>query len=182
MERERQPSELKLIVPTYNANAFADEIAAGKMQEFDAPFVPVLVRRAAGVRVVLGTHDFDDQSKPDIQIERRPNGWAIFLHPIGGGDPSGCVYFVDDGRSIVRRESSVGSTPQLVLREWDEPVDEVDTLDEPNAEWLTDDDVLNGFSAEIDRIRDAINDVRDPPARIKLIRIVRRLTAILRAM
>ena len=36
-----------------------------------------------------------------VQVERRPNGWAIFLHPIGGGDPSGYVYFLDDGRSFV---------------------------------------------------------------------------------
>lgn len=53
------------------------------------------------MRVVLGTHDFEDMDKPDIQIERRPNGWAIFLHPIGGGDPSGLVYFLDDGRSYL---------------------------------------------------------------------------------
>jgi hypothetical protein len=56
-------------------------------------------------------------SKPDIQIERHPNGWKIFLHPLGGSDASGFVYFVDDGRSYLLREFGCGPTPQIRVLE-----------------------------------------------------------------
>jgi hypothetical protein len=64
------------------------------------------------VRVVLGSHDPEDPM-PDVQIERRPNGWAIFLHPLGGSDPCAHVYFHDDGRSWLLKEQ-VGPTPELI--------------------------------------------------------------------
>jgi hypothetical protein len=51
--------------------------------------------------------------KPDVQIERRPNGWAIFLSPLGGSDPCALVYFHDDGRSWLTKELA-GPTPELV--------------------------------------------------------------------
>lgn len=182
MDRDPSTNDVKVIIPTYNAYAFADEVAAGKMQEFDSPHVPVLIRRADGIRVVLGTHDFDDQTKPDIQIERRPNGWAIFLHPLGGGDPSGCIYFVDGGESIFRHESHVGTTPKMAVREWDDHVDEVDVIEDPVSELFTDDDLLNSFATAIEDIGFAMKDVSTPHARLKLIRIMRRLKTILRAI
>src|SRR5258707_12254861 len=92
--------ELKLLVPTYYGDTDGKPDFAAK-SEFEEPSVPVLIHAADGVRVVLGTHDFEGSEKPDVQIERRPQGWAIFLHPVGGGDTTGLVYFLDDGRSFV---------------------------------------------------------------------------------
>src|SRR5258707_1300571 len=72
--------ELELYVPTCNCGAFADPSDSQTKPEFGDPHVPVLVCRSAGVRIVLGSHDYSDVDAPDIQIERRPGGWAIFLH------------------------------------------------------------------------------------------------------
>ena len=116
--------EMKIYVPTYYRDPTEGGVSAKHKEEFDDPHVPVLIRHADGVRIVLGSHDFFDNDAPDIQVERRPNGWAIFLHPEGGGDPSGCVYFVDDGRSFVVPDK--GSTPAIQMMEWDEAVKEVD--------------------------------------------------------
>jgi hypothetical protein len=66
--------ELKLVVPTYMAECYENEGRDGDQPDFGEPNVPVLVREAEGVRIVLGTHDYDDYGKPDMQIERRPNG------------------------------------------------------------------------------------------------------------
>jgi hypothetical protein len=90
--------------------------------------VPLLVSEADGVRIILGTDDPNDFEKPDIQIERRPGGWSIFLHPVGGGDPSGFVYFLDDGRSYVVRENDFGTTPIIQVRN---SVEEFPQLDNP---------------------------------------------------
>lgn len=103
-----KPVELKLEVPTYYGKD-DDHEAKGKA-EWDSPHVPVLVREAEGLRIVLGSRDYDDCSVPDIQIERQPGGWVIFLHPEPGGDPSGYVYFLDDGRSFVHPERLGGIT------------------------------------------------------------------------
>jgi len=111
--------ELKLSVPTYNNDLFADDVDQGAKPEFGDPRAAVLVREAGGVRIVLGTHDFEDMSKPDVQIERQPNGWMIFLHPLGGTDPSGYVYFLDDGRSFVKQERVSYAVEML---EHEEPV------------------------------------------------------------
>jgi hypothetical protein len=100
--------ELKLIVPTYVANT-PENRNETHAPDFDSPYVLVLIREADGVRIVLGTHEFEDCEKPDVQIERRPNGWAIFLHPVGGGDASGYVYFLDDGRSFLVPERGYAS-------------------------------------------------------------------------
>lgn len=105
--------EMKFVVPTYNARFYANEVERGEKQEFGEPYVHLLVREAAGVRIVLGTHNFHDNDKPDIQIERQPNGWAIFLHPCGGGDPCGYVYFLDDERSFLVKESCHVTTPPI---------------------------------------------------------------------
>jgi hypothetical protein len=104
---------LKLMVPTYNANLFPDQVANREMLEFGEPLTPVLVREADGLRIVLGSLDYDDLSKPDVKIERQPNGWAIFLHPVGESDPCGIVYFRDDGRSYLLKEGSYGAIPPI---------------------------------------------------------------------
>jgi hypothetical protein len=49
---------------------------------------------------------------------------------LGGGDPSGCVYFLDDGRSYVVPESPFGST--LAVKVVDD-LDEVPELDMPRV-------------------------------------------------
>lgn len=109
--------ECKFAVPTYNADLFPAEVAAGRTPEFGLPNVPVLIHQSDGIRVVLGTHDPNALSKPDIQIERQPNGWVVFLHPVGGSDASGFVYLHDDGRSFVLPERGLGPTPHMnVLR------------------------------------------------------------------
>jgi hypothetical protein len=117
-------AQLRVHVPTYYGGAFEDEVARGEKPEFGDPYVPVLAREADGVRIVLGSHDYFDMSKPDIQIERRPKGWAIFLHPEAGGDASGFIYFLDDGRSFVSPENA--TTPAI------------ETLDQPKAAALVD--------------------------------------------
>ena len=115
--------ELRLLVPTYFGHRNC-VLGVEENEEFDNPHVPVLVRPAEGVRIVLGTRDYEDYHAPDIQIERRPKGWAIFLHP-SGGDPSGYVYFLDDGRSFLVRE--LGSDAIEVIDDF-EVVPELDDL------------------------------------------------------
>jgi hypothetical protein len=100
----------------------------GAKPDFGEPDVPVLIHEAEGLRIVLGSHDYDDREKPDIQIERRPNGWAIFLHPLGGCDASGYVYFLDDGRSFLVKEKGLGPTEGIKVLEDHETVPEVDRV------------------------------------------------------
>jgi hypothetical protein len=106
-------NELKLAVPTYNYQLFPNQVDEGAIPEFGVPHVPVLIREADGVRIVLGTHDYGDLERPDIQIERQPQGWMIFLHPCPGGDASGYVYFLDDGRSFLVKEVNAGPTEPI---------------------------------------------------------------------
>lgn len=117
-------SELEIDVPTYNGN-LSDPIARDALPEFGDPHIPVLIYRADGIRIVLGSSDYLDDNAPDIHIERRPQGWAIFLHPVPGGDPSGYVYFLDDGRSYVIPEH--GSDAIRMVESGDEFA-ELDTL------------------------------------------------------
>jgi hypothetical protein len=118
--------QFKLKVPTYNASYFPEQVATNQMEEFGEPELPVLIHEAGGVRVVLGTHDYDDMGKPDIQIERQPNGWVIFLHPLGGSDASGYIYFLDDGRSFLAKEHPYGPTPTIEILEPGEELEEID--------------------------------------------------------
>jgi hypothetical protein len=122
-------AELLIEVPTYYGAAYPELVADGVLRDFDRPHVPLLACSADGLRVVLGSHSRDDLDAPDVQIERRRNGWAIYLHPCGGGDPSGAVYFLDDGRSFVMPER--GSTPAIEFIESDTELREVDH--KPNA-------------------------------------------------
>lgn len=106
-------------VVTYQGNRIAAAERRGEKsdqsEDFGPPLVPVSVHPYDGLRVVLGAHDKEDYSKPDIQIERRPNGWAIFLHPVGGSDSAGVVYFHDDGRSFIDLSRGPSPTPQLEI-------------------------------------------------------------------
>ena len=121
--------ELKLTIPTYNARLFFKDVEANRRPEYGEPLSPVLVRGCEGIRVVLATHSFDDLDKPELQIERHSFGWMIILHPQGGGDPSGYVYFLDDGRSFVQSENGMGSTRKLFVLSAEEIVPGFDPPD-----------------------------------------------------
>jgi hypothetical protein len=124
---------LVIRVPTFYGNrdtidGSPGSLYTGNVREFDEPKVPILMYESQGLRLVLGSdradaspHDEPNLSKPDIQIERRPNGWAIFLHPEAGCDPAGVVYFHDDGRSFLLKERL--SDLEFV----DDTPDEIDT-------------------------------------------------------
>ncbi len=109
-------------VPTYNASLFGEEAAKGIVPEFGAPEIPVLIREADGLRIVLGSHEFWDCTKPDVQIERQPNGWVVFLHPCSGSDPAGYVYFYDDGRCVLLKERPYDKELEIQVLEPGSPV------------------------------------------------------------
>jgi hypothetical protein len=120
--------ELRLMVPTYVGNLPAEQRGASDDPDFSDPHIPVVVRDAAGIRIVLGSHDYDALNMPDVQIERRPNGWAIFLHPLGGSDASAYVYFLDDGRSFLVPEDAASPTIKVI-----DHLEDIPELDMPAA-------------------------------------------------
>jgi hypothetical protein len=132
--------ELKIYAPTYFGETAGYK--TGAKPEFGNPRVPVLIRAADGAMIVLGAHQYAVGKAPDIQIERRPNGWAIFLQPIAGGDSSGHLYFLDDGRSfLVPAQATVSTHPTKVLQ-WHEPVPDIDGPLVPKTEGQSGEDEL----------------------------------------
>jgi hypothetical protein len=119
---EKQP-QFRLWVPTYVGHRNCI-LGVKEDKEFENPQVPVLIQSVEGIRVVLGSHNYQEWHAPDVQIERRPKGWAIFLNP-SAGDPSGYVYFLDDGRSFLVSEAGGGAI-ELICGEEDIP--ELDDL------------------------------------------------------
>jgi hypothetical protein len=115
MKRVREVSDstrwkMRVLVPTYHgARAGRD---AEKQPEWDRPHVPVTVLESAGLRLLLGSAEKENGARPDVQLERRPHGWALFLHP-NAGDPCGCIYILDDGRTFVVPER-LGATIEVV--------------------------------------------------------------------
>jgi hypothetical protein len=105
--------KLTLHVPTYYGIQRSRETEAQHRPEYGTPLVPISVAQADGVRLVLGDRPSRRRVRPDVQIERRPNGWAIFLQP-EFGDPVGYVYFLDDGQSFLVVEPTAGSRLQIV--------------------------------------------------------------------
>lgn len=120
--------ELTMYVPTYLKGEFrvGEPPDDGDAPDFGDPPVPVVIRDCDGVRIVLGTHDYWDTNAPDVQIERQPGGWAIFLHPVGGSDASGYVYFLDNGLSYISPEHGYGPTPPIVLLRDGDPLHRLD--------------------------------------------------------
>ena len=107
--------ELRLRVPTYNYQLHPGEVDQGTMPEFGPSLSAVVAYRDMGIRVVLGSSDRADLRSPDVQIERQPHGWAVFIHPLGGSDPAACVYMRDDGQSFIVPAYPYGPTPELVI-------------------------------------------------------------------
>lgn len=102
--------EIRAEFPTYYGDTAEHD--AGKAPEWGTPLKPVVITPESGLRIVLGTHEVEAQESPDIYIERRPGGWAIFLHP-EHGDPVAMVYILDNGQTYVQRE--VGSDDRLTF-------------------------------------------------------------------
>ena len=107
-----------ILVPTYNGTAFPDDVESGAKPEYTAPLTPVTLAYDNGLRLVLGGAGLD-ADKPDIQVERQPGKWVIFIHPESGCDPSGYLYIMDDGRSFVQLEHAFGKEALEVLQPGD---------------------------------------------------------------
>jgi hypothetical protein len=88
-----QPSDWRLSVPTYYGAKDRDVV-------FAEPNVPVQVNKAKGIRIVLGAHDFDDSPKPVVRVERRPHGWAVYIHR-DAADPIACILILDNGKTLL---------------------------------------------------------------------------------
>jgi hypothetical protein len=101
----------KLLVPTYVGSQPHNEHS--NRPDFAEPRVPVLVHESEGIRVLMGTHHWEDWDKPDIQVERRPHGWAVFISPTAG-DPVACLYMLDSGRTYVMPEKYTEPTLEVV--------------------------------------------------------------------
>jgi hypothetical protein len=87
-------------VPTFVGHQHDDKELADASEAFTTPLIPMLLYKEEGLRIMLGTECIDDDSKPDVRVERRPHGWAFFFHP-NSGDRAANVYLLDDGRSFV---------------------------------------------------------------------------------
>jgi hypothetical protein len=96
-----KPEMWKMSIPTYIGSQPHDE--QDNPPDFAEPRVPVLVHESEGIRVLMGTHNWQDWDKPDIQIERRPHGWAVFIHP-NAGDPVAFLYMLDNGKTYLMPE------------------------------------------------------------------------------
>ena len=112
-------------VPTFYGHV-PEELRPG-VGDLEEPTVPIFAYREDGLRIILGSSDGADDSKPDIKIERRPQGWAIFIHP-NAGDPCCFVYVLDDGRSFLKYDR-----PLLEILDDDAEVPTLDELKEPKT-------------------------------------------------
>lgn len=103
--RVQQEDVVVVTVPTYYDLTL--EEYSKRSTEFAEPRVPVAVRAGDGLRIVLGDTSISASGKPDVLIERRVSGWAVYLS-LDGGDPTGILYALDDGRSFFQPESNSG--------------------------------------------------------------------------
>ncbi len=77
-------------------------------EEFGAPLARIDIFEEEGARAVMLAPPVDgvfrnDQDCPNVVIERRANGWAIFIHK-DGGDCIGLVKISDDGECAMERD------------------------------------------------------------------------------
>ncbi len=100
-KKNRAFKQLSLRLPTYNGTLFHEEVFNEEMAEYGAPRVPVSISYDLGLRVILGASDEKEiDRKPDLLIEKHPNGWAIFIHP-AGSDPSCAIYLLPGARTVI---------------------------------------------------------------------------------
>ena len=74
---DQEVRQMKLLVPTFNGTLYPEEVYRKEMEEFSETQTPVLIHETGGIRIVLGSHNYHDYDKPDVLIERQPNGWLI---------------------------------------------------------------------------------------------------------
>jgi hypothetical protein len=121
--KHESATDIKLVVPTYYGKWIQETPG---LEDFDEPHQPVLITQPDGLRLSLGTHDNSEFHKPEIQIERRRNGWMIFLQPLGAGETSGFVVFLDDGRSFVAPDGPRDYQVSMVV--YEQAVAELDEI------------------------------------------------------
>lgn len=116
---------LSIDVPTY----YGGVKGAQPLPEFGEPHHAVRISPAEGIRLVLTSLDIPQERWAEVQIERRPGAWALFLLPLGqSGDASGFVYLLDDGRSFASVERPVNHPMRLKMVSSSEEVPELDRL------------------------------------------------------
>lgn len=122
-------SRLQFRIPTY-VGAKAAPAATGH-RDFADPIAAIYVSADHNLFIELSPTVGDERIPPNIQIERRPQGWAIHLHPLANSDPSGTVFFLDDGRSFLVIEPGEGPTRPLLVLQGDEDAPALDPIDRP---------------------------------------------------
>ncbi len=127
--KEKMPDigdPIRLTLRTYNGRRFPNAVTADRMPEYEDTNTPIVLTVDSGLRVLLGTHDTQDLGKPDVHIERQPNGWSILMTP-NGADPIACVYIHDDGRMFATSDDMTQPLGRSVtLLEPAEPVPDFD--------------------------------------------------------
>lgn len=124
----KKPPVTKFRVPTYFGGPEINDdgtYGADHKKEFDKPMAEIGVYKADGLTVELGKQPKEGEP-PNVVFERRLNGWMIVLHPVGGGDASAIVYFLDDGRSFIEKGCGIDCPENIVMvdngpEELDEP-------------------------------------------------------------
>ena len=143
--------ELKLYAPTYYRGSPALK-GCGKL-EFDDPASQCSFTPPMGFGLYWVVTSQWTEMPPTFRSSR-PNGWAIFLQPVAGGDPCGYVYFIDDGRSYLVPESDFGSTPPIRVLHCNETVPEIDSLQRIKAVYSQEEATWNFIHAIMDNARE----------------------------
>lgn len=101
----------KHVVSTYLAGNEIDNCDGCEIDkpDYGAPYVPLLITCEDTIRVILGTHDQRDLRLPDLLIERQALGWLVAIHVNGSGDPTMCLYFLDDGKCYFTIEGAAAA-------------------------------------------------------------------------
>lgn len=110
--------KLLMRVPTYHR--FTEE---AQDADFGEPLAQVMIREAEGVLIELQKpgHEEGGDDNPDIVIERRRGGWAVFIrHDQGDTDCVVCI--LDEGRTVICPEYYKLRAGEVSVSE-DEPVE-----------------------------------------------------------